>query len=158
MSARGLLKWMARATSSLPVPLSPRMSTVARLAQTSAICWSTAWNGGLLPIRLSKLYLSADLAAQPLVLDHRIRQFQRAIDGRHHVIDLEGLGDVVERTFLDDVDRAAHRCISRHDDDRQFGPIALDDGEQFTAASTRHPHIADDHVHAFGMDEAPAPR
>ena len=36
-SARPLPSWMARATSSLPVPVSPRMSTVASLAATRAI-------------------------------------------------------------------------------------------------------------------------
>ena len=36
-SARGPLAWIARATSSRPVPLSPRTSTVASLAAATAI-------------------------------------------------------------------------------------------------------------------------
>ena len=37
LPARGLLSWMARATSSLPVPLSPTMSIVAVVGAT----WAT---------------------------------------------------------------------------------------------------------------------
>ena len=33
-AARGLAAWIARATSSLPVPLSPRISTVASVGAT----------------------------------------------------------------------------------------------------------------------------
>ena len=36
-SARGLLRWMARATSSLPVPLSPVISTVESVGATRAM-------------------------------------------------------------------------------------------------------------------------
>ena len=39
-SRRGLVLWMARATSSLPDPLSPRISTVADVPATRAICAS----------------------------------------------------------------------------------------------------------------------
>src|SRR5881409_3234872 len=42
--ARGELLWMARAISSLPVPVSPRMSTVASLAATLATCARTGRN------------------------------------------------------------------------------------------------------------------
>ena len=40
---------MARATSSLPTPLSPRISTVARLGAARAICCCTCARTGLLP-------------------------------------------------------------------------------------------------------------
>ena len=41
-SRRGELKWIARATSSLPTPLSPKMSTVARSGATRRIRSRTA--------------------------------------------------------------------------------------------------------------------
>ena len=41
-SARGLRRWMARAMSSLPVPLSPVMSTDALVGATFSISWKSA--------------------------------------------------------------------------------------------------------------------
>ncbi len=52
--ARGLSSWSARATTSLPVPLSPRSSTVARLGATWAITCSTACQAGLRPMTPGK--------------------------------------------------------------------------------------------------------
>ena len=46
---RGLKLWMARATSSLPVPLSPWMSTVVSLGATVRMLSSTRCMGGLWP-------------------------------------------------------------------------------------------------------------
>ena len=48
-SRRGLLRWMASAISSLPVPLSPRISTGARVAATWAIVSSTFSSFGCSP-------------------------------------------------------------------------------------------------------------
>ena len=52
MWRRGLAAWMARATSSLPVPLSPKISTVVSVAATISISSSTRRIAGLLPISL----------------------------------------------------------------------------------------------------------
>jgi len=49
--ALGLWSWMAEATSSLPVPLSPRMSTVASVGATVRMVSSTARMAGDEPIR-----------------------------------------------------------------------------------------------------------
>ncbi len=49
-SRRGLESWTARATSSLPTPLSPRISTVALLAAARPISSATCWMAGLWPI------------------------------------------------------------------------------------------------------------
>ena len=38
-SRRGPCRWIARATSSFPVPLSPAMSTVSGLRATALISW-----------------------------------------------------------------------------------------------------------------------
>ena len=50
-SARGLLVWMARATSSLPTPLSPVMRTLASDRAMRSISWRSSSIGWLLPMR-----------------------------------------------------------------------------------------------------------
>jgi hypothetical protein len=49
-AARGLRRWMACATSSLPVPDSPVIKTVALTAATFAITRKTSWRAGLAPM------------------------------------------------------------------------------------------------------------
>ena len=48
-SCRGETAWMARATSSLPVPFSPVMSTRAAVGPTLSISSRTTWSAGLSP-------------------------------------------------------------------------------------------------------------
>jgi hypothetical protein len=57
-SRRGLRSWMARATSSLPVPVSPRISTVDGVGATVSTRESTFASAGLLPTISPKLWPS----------------------------------------------------------------------------------------------------
>jgi len=50
-SARGLAAWMARATSSLPVPLSPMMRMVASVTATFRTRSPIFWMSGCSPIK-----------------------------------------------------------------------------------------------------------
>jgi hypothetical protein len=59
---RGLLRWMASAINSLPVPLSPRISTGARVAATCAIVSSTFNSFGCSPTIPLKSYLASSAA------------------------------------------------------------------------------------------------
>ncbi len=51
---RGLARWMALATSSLPVPLSPMTRTVERVGATIRICSKRRSMGAERPMMLSK--------------------------------------------------------------------------------------------------------
>ena len=53
-SRRGLARWRALATSSLPVPLSPTIRTLDRVGATSRICSKSRSIGSDLPMMLSK--------------------------------------------------------------------------------------------------------
>ena len=55
-SRRGLSRWMARASSSLPVPVSPWMSTVAVVGATVSICLRTLRRPALSPTISSKRF------------------------------------------------------------------------------------------------------
>ena len=48
-SRRGEASWIARATSSLPVPFSPVISTRAAVGPTLSIRSCTCWSAGLAP-------------------------------------------------------------------------------------------------------------
>ena len=55
---RSEVKWIARATSSLPVPDSPVISTLESVRATFSIRRKTCWMLSPLPMMFSKLYLS----------------------------------------------------------------------------------------------------
>ncbi|KFF34154.1 hypothetical protein G039_0319170 [Pseudomonas aeruginosa VRFPA01] len=58
---RGLARWQARASSSLPVPVSPRISTLAEVSPTLAISSRSAWIAGERPmIRCARSCLPAN--------------------------------------------------------------------------------------------------
>ena len=61
-AARGLLRWMASATSSLPVPLSPRISTGALVAATWPMVASTRSSLGCSPMMAAKSYWASSEA------------------------------------------------------------------------------------------------
>ena len=70
---RGDWRWMARATSSLPVPLSPVMSTVAGVGAARSIISRTRRIGGAVAHQLLGLdrRAAAAVALQPVALDAR---------------------------------------------------------------------------------------
>ena len=53
-SRRALMLWMARAMSSLPVPVSPRIRTVESVGATMATCFRTFFSAALEPMISSK--------------------------------------------------------------------------------------------------------
>ncbi len=55
-SRRALKEWMARAISSLPVPVSPQMSTTESVGATVSTCSSTRRSARLCPTISAKLY------------------------------------------------------------------------------------------------------
>ena len=62
--ARGLRSWMARAISSLPVPVSPWISTVESVGATVSTCFSTCLQRRALADDLLEVVLGADLLFQ----------------------------------------------------------------------------------------------
>ena len=65
---RGLRRWMARASSSLPVPVSPWISTVASVGATVSICFSTWRRPRALAHDVLKSVLEIDLLLEILLL------------------------------------------------------------------------------------------
>src|ERR1035438_8014345 len=59
---RGLILWMARAINSFPVPVSPRISTVASVGATTSTCLVTLFMAVLPPTISSKLYWTSTIS------------------------------------------------------------------------------------------------
>ena len=57
--------WMARAASSLPVPVSPRISAGASLCATRDICANSSRMGVLAPIRPPKVSFGHSSTGEP---------------------------------------------------------------------------------------------
>ena len=104
---------MARATTSLPVPLSPVMRTVASVGATISISSVTFFMAGLLPMSsmlgedLLQVFAQADhFAAGALVL-------QRIGDQVRELVGVDRLGDVVVGAELQRLHGGVDRRRSR---------------------------------------------
>ena len=113
---RRLLRWIARATSSLPAPLSPSSSTVALVGAARLIA-SQIWRSDALSptiwwrastARFSERFSST----QP-------RLVERVADRDQHALARQRLLDEVEGAELGRLDRGAHRAVPGDDHDRQ---------------------------------------
>ena len=106
---------MARATSSLPVPLSPVISTEASVGATSAIRLKTSCIAGL---RAQQLLAQAR-PASPAVRPRPVAAMrQRPVDHRGGLLQVERLGQVIERAVLHRGDGHVQIAEGRDDDDR----------------------------------------
>ena len=117
---RSLHSWMARATSSLPVPLSPRISAVLALLRATRASWSFRWAmAGGLPM----ISTSGALASRPCMrlTFWRSRRSRGAADGGRQILDVERLLQVVERAEAQRRHSRLDCPMRRHQDDRQSG-------------------------------------
>ena len=64
----------------------------------------------------------------------------------HRLVDVEGLGQVLERAALVGGDRAAQVRVRRHHDDRQRGSRVADPAQQLEPREARHADVGDQHI------------
>ena len=114
--ARALWSWMARATSSLPVPLSPVISTDTVDDAARPMAFHTASIVALEPTRSPSLApaarRAATLRAPPAPLTARAQRLDQPIE-------IERLGEVVEGAELHRLDGALAVAVGRGHDHRQ---------------------------------------
>ena len=113
---------MARATSSLPVPLSPVISTQASRGATRAMRLKTVCMAGLRPTISSggrRRSRSASAARSGVGA-----ALQGAADGVEGLVQVERLGEVIEGPALDGPHRRRQVAERRHDDDRRVAASA----------------------------------
>jgi len=71
---------------------------------------------------------------------------RRAPHQRDRLIDVEGLGEILESPTLVSRDRAAEIRMRGHDDDRQSGACVPDLLQQIEARLARHADVSDENV------------
>ena len=101
-----------RATSSLPVPVSPVTSTVVRLGATLRIRVFTACDRRALAHQGDDVSLRVELPPQSLVFPEQPAQANQAVDPRSQVLEEDRLHQVVVRTALEGRDGIFDRGIT----------------------------------------------
>ena len=125
ISRCALWLWMARATSSLPVPVSPVMSTVLFVSRDQLRRLvhflhrpAAADHAVVVEVGVALADQVGVLGAQPLVRE-------RPVDHHEQLVDLERLLQVVEGAEPHRLDRALDGGVRGHDHDlRQLGGVA----------------------------------
>ena len=112
--ARGLARWMARASSSLPVPLSPWIRTLASLAATRCALASRSSMSEERVTMSSRQAWPAPAAGAAAAV-----QRERALDLREQLVGVVGLGEVAEHAALHGGHGVGNRPVGGEDDDRQ---------------------------------------
>ena len=117
---------MARATSSLPVPLSPWMSTVLRRLATSRTRSKISIIFAFLRHDVVEAVLARELLAQDQVLALEVLHLDDARHEQRDLLRVAGLDDVLLRAFLHRRDRRVDRGVGGDDDDRGLGAELVD--------------------------------
>ena len=112
----------ARATSSLPVPDSPVISTVLRVGPTLRIKVLTACIGGLSPTSASRSLVGVELSPQCLVFQQQPAKAHQAVDLGEQVLEEDRLHQVVVSPALKCGDGVFDRGIGRDHDEQRLRP------------------------------------
>ena len=143
---RGLLWWIARATTSLPLPVSPVIRIVLLVAATVSSSWNSCVIARLLPTIALESVPLLELRAQVGVLRLQPPLLERRIEHVQQLVDLKRLADEIPRAALDRFDGVLHRAVSGDDDGddvRVAGDGGFDDGR---AVDAGQPQVGDDDV------------
>src|SRR5574341_1158935 len=132
---------MAFATSSLPVPLSPWISTGTSAPATAAMRSNTAFIAGLPPI--------GDLVFE-------LPELEEPVHGNEQLLVGEGLGQVIEGPVFDGLYGAFDLGVGGDDDHAGLGSKGLRFPEDHEPVMMRKPEIGDDEVEAPLFDGAHA--
>ncbi len=125
------------AISSLPVPLSPWISTVDRLGATCATRSKTFSMDSLLPTILGEVVALLEGALELQILFFGAMPGHGGADVGQQLLVVPRLLDKVLRPGADGFHNVIHRAISRNHDDRQLGLALPDLGQQLQAALAR---------------------
>ncbi len=144
--ARGERRWISRATTSLPTPLSPLISTVTSVA------------GDLLDHRAHaahRLAMPGDrpralfqLFEQPRALLLQLARLEHDAQRRLQLLFLEGLVEVVRRAELHGLHDRAGATDDREDHDRQARPALVHAAQRLEPVHAGHHHV---HQHDVGI-------
>ena len=152
VAARLLAAWTARATSSLPVPLSPVISTVSGVGATCAIRSRSVRMAALEPI------ISGGTAPLPCPCGRRVLPHHAAVpQGLAHepfeLIDVERFFDVIEGPVPHGLDGRRHRGVGGDHHHLRVEPALFDLDDEFHAVHAGHFQIGHDAIELFALQQ-----
>ena len=141
---RGEASCTARATSSLPVPVSPKISTVLMVSATWLISSKTSCIRGLLLRMLWKANCSCSFSRSAATSSCERRSRRRALDHQPQMLEVDRLGQEIGGTHSHRLHGVVDRAESRGDDDVGRQPSLLHLFEQLQTVDPRHLQVGDD--------------
>ena len=143
---------MALAISSLPVPVSPVISTVARLGATCCTVSNTWRIAGDSPMMFSSPNLCSICSRRLTFSDFDAAAVERPLDDQFQLVEVHRLGHVVIRARLHRLHGVFDRAVGRHHD--AHGRIGQGHGaaQQTHAIDPGHAQIREHHVHRRGFE------
>ena len=154
--ALGLLMCRALATSSLPVPLSPVISTEADVGAIWRSLATTACMAGELPMTPSKPNFSLSCFWQLDVRPCQPLRLRGLVGDRPQLADIQRLGQVRRGAGLHGGDGRLDRAVAGEDHDLGVGQLALGLGQDLQAADPIHDQVGDDDVEGLFLDQPQA--
>ncbi len=149
---RGLFWWIAWATSSLPVPVSPWISTLASVGAIRGSLSITSFIAGLEPMTPSKPNCSSSRRFSSTL----VRRSRSAGAGllRHgpQLVDVQRLEQVVEGALLHGRDGRGNRAVAGDQDHLGVGQDLLGAGQDAQAVDVVHHQVGDDDVEGVLLD------
>ena len=137
---------MVRAISSLPVPVSPWISTVLFIGETSSSVEKTCCIGALWPITLVEAETIVQLRAQLRVLLLQPAFVDAGVQHLRELRQLERLDQEVDGAALDGLDRFFDAARTRDDDGANLGIAGERRVEDVHAVGVGQPQIDDEAV------------
>ena len=125
-------------------------------------------HGAALPDNPLETVALLELRAEVRVLGTEPALLERRVERVQELVELERLGDEVDRAALDDIDRVAHRAVARHHDGKDLGIAADRRLNHLRAVDAGQPEVGDEKVErelgeafegllpAFGLDHLEA--
>ena len=149
--------WMARATSSLPTPLSPRISTVTSLSDTCSITVRDRLHlGAVAPEQERPVLVVAQLPPQLGDLGHEPRLLDRALDGGverdlAQPLGIVGFDDVVGGAEAHRLDDRRRLLAARQHDHLQVGLRRLQRAQRLEPVHAGHHHVEQHDVRRIAL-------
>ena len=144
----GSRAWIARATSSLPVPLSPVISTDTLRAATLADGLEDLEQRGARPTRRSPGAWPPTSRRSARTSRSSARVRSGLVDERLHLGHAEGLHQVVERAALHGLDGVLEGVLRGDDHHRGVAALAASVVEDLEAARARHADVEEGELEA----------
>ena len=155
---RGLLLWMARAASSLPVPVSPRISTVALVGAMACSRLMTSCILRAVADDALKAETLVELAAQVAVGPRQPQPFGRPVHDGPQLGHVHRLGEVVGGALLDGLHGGFYVAVAGNHHHLGVGRLFPGLAQDGQAVQVRHLQIGQDDVEIFLGQQAGAGR